>query len=131
LGFGFQIALLGLEPDGALRTIVRRTLSRTDTSYLTVAASDLASDPLDFRRGRTGGRTRGGALEPASRSGPDVAAVRSGARASRSTRSRRECCQALARWNDRETETARQEALVLGLLLAGHCLLIRACWLVP
>ena len=48
LGFGFEFTLLGLEPEGALRAIVRRTLSRTDTSYLTVAASDLARDPLEF-----------------------------------------------------------------------------------
>jgi len=48
LGFGFQFTLLGLEPDGARHTIVHRELSRTDTSHLTVAASGLASDPLDF-----------------------------------------------------------------------------------
>lgn len=43
-GFLFQLALVGLEPAGITRTLMDRALSRTATSYLTVAASDGARD---------------------------------------------------------------------------------------
>ena len=48
LGFAFQLGLLALEPDGALRTLVQRTMSRTVTSYYTVAVSPLAQDARAF-----------------------------------------------------------------------------------
>lgn len=48
LGWAFEISVLNPEPEGALRTLVQRTLSRTDTSYHTVASSPLAEDPLAF-----------------------------------------------------------------------------------
>jgi hypothetical protein len=43
-GFLFQLALVGLEPAGVTRTLMDRALSRTATSYLTVAASEGARD---------------------------------------------------------------------------------------
>lgn len=48
LGWLFQLSLAGLEPAGAARTLMERTLSRTSTSYLTVAASDDARDVAAF-----------------------------------------------------------------------------------
>jgi hypothetical protein len=48
LGFGLQLGLLALEPEGALRTLVQRTLSRTVTSYYSVALSPMAEDARDF-----------------------------------------------------------------------------------
>jgi hypothetical protein len=48
LGLAFQLALLAIEPDGALRTLVQRTMSRTVTSYYTVAVSPMAQDPRAF-----------------------------------------------------------------------------------
>ena len=48
LGTSFQLGLLGMEPQGAFRTLRSRVMSRTDTAYLTVAASDQARDPLAF-----------------------------------------------------------------------------------
>ena len=47
-GWLFQLSLAGLEPAGAARTLVERALSRTATSYLTVAESDAARDPAVF-----------------------------------------------------------------------------------
>ena len=47
-GSAFQLGLLGLEPAGALRTLLGRVVSRTDTAYYTVAVSDEARDPLAF-----------------------------------------------------------------------------------
>lgn len=47
-GWGFSLALLGLEPAGALATVAARVMSRTYTSYYTVAISDVAKDPRDF-----------------------------------------------------------------------------------
>ena len=44
----FQLSLVGLEPAGAPRTLMERALSRTATSYLTVAESDDARDPAAF-----------------------------------------------------------------------------------
>jgi hypothetical protein len=44
LGLTFQLGLLALEPGGALRTLVQRAMSRTVTSYYTVATSPLAQD---------------------------------------------------------------------------------------
>ena len=48
LGLLFHLALLGLEPAGATRTLMDRALSRGATSYLTVAESDVARDPAAF-----------------------------------------------------------------------------------
>ena len=50
LGWGHQLALLTLEPDGALHTLLERTLSRTITSYHTAALSAEARDPIEFLR---------------------------------------------------------------------------------
>jgi hypothetical protein len=50
-GFGLGVALVAVEPGGALQTFARRALSRTITSYLTVASADDARDPLAFLRG--------------------------------------------------------------------------------
>jgi hypothetical protein len=47
-GVLFPLALAGLEPAGVARTLMDRALSRTATSYLTVAASDAARDPAAF-----------------------------------------------------------------------------------
>jgi hypothetical protein len=47
-GWVFQLSLAGLEPAGAPRTLMERALSRTSTSYLTVAESDEARDPAAF-----------------------------------------------------------------------------------
>lgn len=49
-GFGLGIALVAVEPGGALQTYARRALSRTVTSYLTVAAGEDARDPTGFLR---------------------------------------------------------------------------------
>jgi hypothetical protein len=49
-GAGFSLALLGLEPAGALETVYGRVVYRTATSYYTVAVSAEAEDPLDFVR---------------------------------------------------------------------------------
>ncbi|MCM2254414.1 MAG: hypothetical protein NDJ94_01965 [Vicinamibacteria bacterium] len=49
-GFGLGIALVAVEPGGALQTYARRALSRTITSYLTVAAGEDARDPTGFLR---------------------------------------------------------------------------------
>jgi hypothetical protein len=62
LGTLFQLGLLNPEPPGAIRTLLNRVSSRTDTGYFTVAASEEARDPflfldrhaellLDLRRG--------------------------------------------------------------------------------
>ena len=48
LGTGFSLALLGLEPGGALATVAARVMSRTYTSYYTVAISPEADDPPTF-----------------------------------------------------------------------------------
>jgi hypothetical protein len=50
LGFAFQLAVLHIEPEGALPAVMNQTVYRTATSYFTVAASDDARDPLDFVR---------------------------------------------------------------------------------
>lgn len=50
-GFGLGVALVAVEPGGALQTWARRALSRTITSYLTVAAAEDAREPLAFLRG--------------------------------------------------------------------------------
>ena len=50
LGWGFSLALLGLEPPGALPTLAARVLSRTYTSYYTVAVSPEAANPGAFLR---------------------------------------------------------------------------------
>jgi methylthioxylose transferase len=47
-GFSYQLGLLDLEPGGALPTLLARTVSRTDTSYYTVAVSEHARDARDF-----------------------------------------------------------------------------------
>ena len=47
-GWLFMLALVGLEPAGVARTLMDRALSRTASSYLTVAASDAARDPAAF-----------------------------------------------------------------------------------
>jgi hypothetical protein len=49
-GFALSIALVAVEPDGALPTIFARVAYRTATSYYTVAVSPEAADPLDFLR---------------------------------------------------------------------------------
>jgi hypothetical protein len=51
LGLGFHLGLLALEPDGALRTLAQRTMSRTVTSYYTVALSPAAQDARAFLSG--------------------------------------------------------------------------------
>jgi hypothetical protein len=48
LGLAFQLALLAIEPGGALRTLVQRTMSRTVTSYYSVAVSPMAEDARAF-----------------------------------------------------------------------------------
>jgi hypothetical protein len=48
LGWGFQLALLHVEPGGARAELVRRTVSGSFTSYLKVAASAPARDPAAF-----------------------------------------------------------------------------------
>jgi hypothetical protein len=48
VGWIFQLSLVGLEAAGAPRTLMERALSRTATSYLTVAESDEARDPAAF-----------------------------------------------------------------------------------
>jgi hypothetical protein len=48
IGTAFQLGLLGMEPQGALRALLGRVVSRTDTAYYTVAVSDDARDPLAF-----------------------------------------------------------------------------------
>ena len=48
LGWGFGLGLLALEPEGALRSLLSRTLSRTINSYYTVAVSSEAHDPREF-----------------------------------------------------------------------------------
>jgi hypothetical protein len=50
LGLLFQLGLLDLEPAGAFPTLLARTVSRTHTSYFTVAVSPEARDPLEFLR---------------------------------------------------------------------------------
>lgn len=50
LGFAFQLAILGLEPEGPMPAVMSQTVYRTATSYLTVAASEQARDPLGFLR---------------------------------------------------------------------------------
>jgi hypothetical protein len=47
-GWGFSLALLGLEPAGALATVAARVMSPTYTSYYSVAISDVAKDPGAF-----------------------------------------------------------------------------------
>lgn len=47
-GFGFQLGLLELEPDGAMRTLLTRTRSRSITSYHTAALLPEVQDPLAF-----------------------------------------------------------------------------------
>jgi hypothetical protein len=47
-GWGFSLSLLGLEPSGALASVAGRVLSRTYTSYYTVAVSPEAEDPMAF-----------------------------------------------------------------------------------
>ena len=46
VGAAFQLGLLGMEPQGALPTLLSRVISRTDTAYYTVAVSDDARAPL-------------------------------------------------------------------------------------
>ena len=50
LGFLFQLAVLELEPEGALPAVMNQTVYRTATSYHTIAASEDARDPLAFLR---------------------------------------------------------------------------------
>ncbi|HXB54941.1 MAG TPA: hypothetical protein VN461_09185 [Vicinamibacteria bacterium] len=50
LGWLFQLGLLDLEPAGALPTLLARTVSRTHTSYYTVAVSPEARDPWELLR---------------------------------------------------------------------------------
>jgi hypothetical protein len=50
LSFGLQLAVLALEPEGALQAVMNQTVYRTATSYFTVAASEEARDPLAFLR---------------------------------------------------------------------------------
>jgi hypothetical protein len=47
-GTAFQLSLLGLEPEGAMRALLGRVVSRTDTAYYTVAVSDDGRDALAF-----------------------------------------------------------------------------------
>jgi hypothetical protein len=48
VGWLFSLAIAGLDPAGAVRTLMDRALSRGATSYLTVAESDVARDPRAF-----------------------------------------------------------------------------------
>jgi hypothetical protein len=48
LGTGFSLSLLGLEPGGAFANVAARVMSRTYTSYYTVAVSAEAHDPRAF-----------------------------------------------------------------------------------
>ncbi|HVR70764.1 MAG TPA: hypothetical protein VMT87_07950 [Vicinamibacteria bacterium] len=50
LGLSFQLAVLSLEPEGALPAVMNQTAYRTATSYFTVAASEVARDPRAFLR---------------------------------------------------------------------------------
>jgi hypothetical protein len=50
LGWLFTLGLLDLEPAGAFPTLLARTVSRTHTSYFTVAVSPEARDPQEFLR---------------------------------------------------------------------------------
>jgi hypothetical protein len=50
LGLVFPLALVAMEPDGALPTIFGRVAYRTATSYYTVALSPEADDALEFLR---------------------------------------------------------------------------------
>lgn len=50
-GFSYQLGLLDLEPGRAMPTLLARTVSRTDTSYYTVAVSEVARDPRAFLDG--------------------------------------------------------------------------------
>lgn len=50
LGVAFQLAVLALEPEGALPAVMNQTVYRTATSYHTVAASEDARDPFAFLR---------------------------------------------------------------------------------
>jgi len=50
VGWAHQLALLEIEPLGALRTLLARTTSRSYSSYHTVALSDAARDPHEFLR---------------------------------------------------------------------------------
>ena len=50
LSFSFQLAVLALEPEGALPAVMSQTVYRTATSYFTVAASEEARDPVAFLR---------------------------------------------------------------------------------
>jgi hypothetical protein len=50
LGWLFQLGLLELEPAGAFPTLLARTVSRTHTSYYTVAVSPEARNPWEFLR---------------------------------------------------------------------------------
>jgi hypothetical protein len=50
LGASFQLAVLALEPEGALAAVMNQTVYRTATSYHTVAASEDARDPVVFLR---------------------------------------------------------------------------------
>jgi hypothetical protein len=47
-GWGFSLALLGLEPAGALASVAGRVRSPSYTSYYTVAVSPAAEDPWAF-----------------------------------------------------------------------------------
>ncbi len=48
LGLGLTVGLVAVEPAGSMRTLMDRAASRTVTSYLGVAASPEARDPLAF-----------------------------------------------------------------------------------
>ena len=50
LGFAFQLAVLRLEPEGALQALLNQAVYRTATSYFTVATTLEARDPLTFLR---------------------------------------------------------------------------------
>lgn len=50
VGWAHQLALLEMEPGGALRTLIARTTSRSYSSYHTVALSDAARAPREFLR---------------------------------------------------------------------------------
>jgi hypothetical protein len=50
-GWGFSLALLGIEPAGALATVAARVMSPSYTSYYTVAVSPVAQDPRAFIKG--------------------------------------------------------------------------------
>lgn len=68
LGCVFPLALVAMEPDGALPTIFGRVAYRTATSYYTVALSPEADDALEFLR-------RHDALLPTFRKGAKHAAT--------------------------------------------------------